>query len=363
LIYLLKQLPESENKTDNLNIDAGRLLQTLFGKEDLSVNSCNAHFESPLHIAIRNLDVFNVKQLLSNGALISIRSHYNKFPLDELEYHLNALETCRTSRKDEWAKPETQVGYFRCFQILGLCIDHVLQPEKWGVYSILMDELGVISVVNIIMDHLELTRNRFQPFKDLFSGEYVDKTIAGEFHPKVYSRNRSDRSRNRWVLQKDYQSTQTGKYFELLDEWQETKDDKRRDDDSFYPRYLSRKEVREIWGFDEKNYEHFFPQSLIPMKRNTMKSVWNELVAHVEEPFVKADETKLQLANHLIAEIRPIIIYHFRKHVQGYVRILNMTDKDLNGMLDCLRVRGCRCDNGSRQSHDCTSNGGRPPSW
>ncbi|ETO18219.1 hypothetical protein RFI_19060, partial [Reticulomyxa filosa] len=253
LIYLLKQLPESENKTDNLNIDAAPLLQMLFGKEHLSVNSCNVHFESPLHVAIRNLDVFNVKQLLSNGALISILSHYNKFPLDELEYHLNALEACRVNRKDEWEKPETQLGFWRCFQILGMCIHHVLQPERWAVYSLLMDELGIISVVNIIMDHLELTRNRFQPFKDLFVDNYINIQLAGTFDPETYSRNRSDRSKNRWVLQKDNPSPQTAKYFDLLDEWQETKDDKRRDDDSFYPRFLSRKEVREIWGFDEKN--------------------------------------------------------------------------------------------------------------
>jgi len=153
------------------------------------------------------------------------------------------------------------------------------------------------------------------------------------------------------------------KFFELLDEWEENKDDKRRNDDSYYPRFASRKEVREIWGFDEKNYSQFFPQQLIPIKRNTLKGAWNELVRQKEEPFIKSDESKLQLLNHLITESRPIVTYHFRKHVQGYVRILNMTDKDLNGMLDCLRVRGCRCDNGSRQSHDCTSNGGRPPSW
>ncbi|ETO17133.1 hypothetical protein RFI_20199 [Reticulomyxa filosa] len=165
------------------------------------------------------------------------------------------------------------------------------------------------------------------------------------------------------MLQKGHNSPQTTKYFELLDEWQENKDDKRRDEDSFYPRFLSRKEAREVWGFDDKNYEHFFPQDLIPLKRNTLKSAWNELVAHQDLPFVKADEQKLLLVNTLLNEIRPIIIYHFRKHVQGYVRIINMTDRDINGMLNCLRVRGCRCDNGSRQSHDCTSNGGRPPSW
>jgi len=121
------------------------------------------------------------------------------------------METCHTQQKKEWIKPEVQLGFYRCFEILGLCIDHILQPEKWGVYSILMDNLGVISVVNIIMDHLELTRNRFQPFKDLFANDYVDKTISGQFDSKIYSRDRSDRSKNRWVSQKDYQSNETKK--------------------------------------------------------------------------------------------------------------------------------------------------------